>query len=60
MRFELEADVLVTTDDGTCLWELGQWAVDSGVAVIVVNHASAEKPEMIASGKYLGGTIPFD
>ncbi len=57
MRFELEADVLVT-DDGTRLWESGQWAVDSGVAVIVVNHATAEEPGMVALRKYLGEQFP--
>ena len=58
MRFELDADVLVITDDGTRLWESGQWAVDSGVAVIVVNYATAEEPRMIALGKYLGEQFP--
>lgn len=58
MRFELDADVLVLTDDGTRLWESGQWAIDSGVGVIVVNHATAEEPGMISLAKYLGEQFP--
>nr|MDO8086269.1 Nif3-like dinuclear metal center hexameric protein [Candidatus Sigynarchaeum springense] len=54
----LGADVLVLTDDGTRLWESAQWAEDTGVPVIVVNHATAEEPGMRELGKYLQSTFP--
>jgi len=47
------ADVLVLTDDGTRLWESAQWARDSGVALLIVNHATAEEPGMRTLADYL-------
>lgn len=42
----LGADVLVLTDDGTRLWESAQWAMDTGVGLLLANHATAEEPGM--------------
>jgi putative NIF3 family GTP cyclohydrolase 1 type 2 len=41
---EMGADVLLLTDDGTRLWESAQWALDEGIPLLVVNHATAEEP----------------
>lgn len=47
------ADVLLITDDGTRLWESGQWSLDSDVPLIVVNHSTSEEPGMRTLAKYL-------
>ncbi len=52
------ADVLLLTDDGTKLWESGQWASDSGVPLILVNHATAEEPGMVTLARYLREHFP--
>ncbi len=54
----LGADVLVLTDDGTRLWESAQWAEDTGVPVIVVNHATAEEPGIRELAKYVNSIFP--
>lgn len=54
----LGADVLVLTDDGTRLWESAQWAEDTDVPIIVVNHATAEEPGIRELAKYLQVTFP--
>jgi putative NIF3 family GTP cyclohydrolase 1 type 2 len=58
MHDQLEADVLVITDDGTRLWESGQWSEDSGIPIIIVNHATAEEPGVRAMAKYIGEQFP--
>ncbi|MHA1732539.1 MAG: Nif3-like dinuclear metal center hexameric protein [Promethearchaeota archaeon] len=52
------ADVLLVTDDGTRLWESGQWSRDSGVPLLVVNHATAEEPGMVTLAEYIRGVFP--
>ena len=47
------ADCLLLTDDGTRLWESGQWAEDTGIGLIVVNHATSEEPGVRALAQYL-------
>lgn len=54
----LGADVLILTDDGTRLWESGQWAHDGGASLILVNHATAEEPGMITLADYIRGIFP--
>jgi len=55
----MEADILLLTDDGTRLWESGQWSLDSGVPIIIVNHSTSEEPGMRTLAKYLQETFPF-
>ena len=52
------ADVLLLTDDGTRLWESRQWAIDSGMPLIIVNHATSEEPGMIALSLYIQKIFP--
>lgn len=56
--FDMGADVLLLTDDGTRLWESGQWAMDTGVPLIIVNHSTAEEPGMITLSKYIRDAFP--
>ncbi len=58
MFHELGADVLLITDDGTRLWESAQWAEDTGIPLIIVNHATAEEPGIRALAKYLHEQYP--
>jgi hypothetical protein len=55
---QMEADVLVLTDDGTRLWESGQWAEDSDIPIIVVNHATAEEPGMRTLAAFIQKQYP--
>ncbi len=50
---ELGADVILATDDGINFWDGGLWAADLGVPLLIVNHATAEKPGMQAMARYL-------
>lgn len=52
------ADVLLLTDDGTRLWESGQWSLDSDMPIIVVNHSTTEEPGMRTLAKYIGDRFP--
>jgi hypothetical protein len=54
----LGADALIVTDDGTELWESGQWSCDSGVPIIIVNHATAEEPGMKTLTQYIQKQFP--
>jgi len=54
----LGADVLILTDDGTEIWESGQWSRDSGIPIIIVNHATAEEPGMRTLAKYIQRQFP--
>jgi putative NIF3 family GTP cyclohydrolase 1 type 2 len=56
--YNLGADVLLVTDDGTELWESGQWSHDSGVPIIVVNHATSEEPGMKTLAHYIQKQFP--
>lgn len=55
---QMGADLLLITDDGTRLWETAQWAHGTDVAIIVVNHATAEEPGMKTLTNYLNTTFP--
>ncbi len=54
----LGADALIVTDDGTEIWESGQWSRDSGVPLIIVNHATAEEPGMKTLAQYIQKQFP--
>jgi putative NIF3 family GTP cyclohydrolase 1 type 2 len=56
--YRMGADVIILTDDGTRLWESGQWSEESGIPIIVVNHATAEEPGMRSLAKYLQDQFP--
>jgi putative NIF3 family GTP cyclohydrolase 1 type 2 len=55
---EMGADACLVTDDGTTIVESGQWALDSGVSLIIVTHSTAEEPGMRTLAKYLQDTFP--
>lgn len=55
----LGADVVLATDDGMTYWTRGgNWAGDTGLPVLVVNHATSEKPGMQAMAEYLPTVFP--
>ncbi|MBM3495408.1 MAG: hypothetical protein FJX72_13965 [Armatimonadetes bacterium] len=54
----LGSDAILATDDGMNMWDGGLWAVDLGVPVLIVNHATAEKPGMMAMARYLQEQFP--
>lgn len=56
--YDMDADVLMLTDDGTRLWESGQWSLDMGVPLIIVNHSTAEEPGMITLARYVQDAFP--
>ncbi len=51
--YSMGADVLLVTDDGTRLWESGQWSLDFDVPLIIVNHSTSEEPGMITLARYV-------
>jgi putative NIF3 family GTP cyclohydrolase 1 type 2 len=56
--YELGADLILATDDGMNYWDGGLWAVDLQVPLLIVNHATSEKPGMMAMAGYLGDIFP--
>ena len=56
--YDMNADVLLLTDDGTRLWESGQWALDMDVPLIIVNHSASEEPGMITLARYIQDVFP--
>ena len=54
----LGADVLLATDDGIQTTASGLWSMDLGVPLLVVNHATAELPGMMAMAGYIERTFP--
>ena len=56
--YELNADLILATDDGINFWDGGLWAVDLGIPLLIVNHATAEKPGIQAMAGYLGKKFP--
>ena len=56
--YELNADLILATDDGMNFWDGGLWAVDLGIPVLIVNHATSEKPGMQEMAVYLRGIFP--
>lgn len=53
----MDADVLMLTDDGTRLYEAAQWASDSGVSLLLVNHATSEEPGMKTLADYIAALV---
>jgi len=56
--YNMGADMLLITDDGTRLWESGQWSHDSGVPIIIVNHSTSEEPGMKTLTLYIQKEFP--
>jgi len=56
--FGMGADVLLLTDDGTRLWESGQWSLDSGIPILIVNHSASEEPGMRTLAGYIREGFP--
>jgi len=58
---DMGADVVIATDDGLSYWAYGSWALDKGLPLIVVNHATAEEWGIANLAKYIGqhfATVP--
>jgi putative NIF3 family GTP cyclohydrolase 1 type 2 len=56
--YALDADLILATDDGINFWDGGLWAVDLGIPLLIVNHATSEKPGVQAMARYLGKKFP--
>ena len=56
--YEMQPDVILATDDGMRFWNAGLWAADIDIPLLIVNHATAEKPGMQAMATYLTGVFP--
>lgn len=56
--YDLGVDAILATDDGINFWDGGLWAVDIAVPLLIVNHATAEKPGMMALARYLRDVFP--
>lgn len=51
--FAMGADVILASDDGLKYWQHGTWAIDHGLPLIVVHHATSEIPGMKSLAEYL-------
>ncbi len=56
--YKLKPDVILATDDGMNFWSDGLWATDLDIPLLIVNHATAEKPGMQAMATYLKKVFP--
>lgn len=56
--YELNADLILATDDGMNSWDGGLWAKDLELPILIVNHSTAEKPGMQAMAGYLKEKFP--
>lgn len=55
--FEVGAELILATDDGIHSTYCGLWSLDLDVPVLVVNHATAELPGMMALADYIQETV---
>lgn len=55
---DLGADIVVGTDDGMNLWSAGEWCLDRGLPLIIVNHCTAEEWGMMNLAHYVAGSFP--
>ena len=51
-------DALLVTEDGMRFWADGSWAIDRGLPLLVVNHATAEEWGMQSLAEYLRTQFP--
>ena len=56
--YELGADIILATDDGTHTTYCGLWALDLDIPVLTVSHATAELPGMMRMVDYIGNEFP--
>jgi len=56
--YDMKPDVLLVTDDGMNSPEVGQWALDMNVPLIIVNHPTSEEPGMITLARYIQDVFP--
>ncbi len=56
--YRLGVDAILATDDGMNYWDGGLWALDLNLPLLIVNHATAEKPGMMAMARYLRQVFP--
>jgi putative NIF3 family GTP cyclohydrolase 1 type 2 len=56
--YELGADIILATDDGTHTTYCGLWSLDLGIPVLTVSHATAELPGMMAMVPYIKLKFP--
>ncbi len=55
---EFKADLAICTDDGFTYWRDGAFSIDSGIPVILVNHAVAEVPGLTLLAAQLKRQFP--
>jgi len=55
---DLNPDVVLATDDGISTTAAGLWSLDLGVPLLIVNHATAELPGMMALAGYIERQFP--
>lgn len=56
--YDLGADALLVTDDGTRLVESGQWSLDSDIPLLIVSHSTSEEPGMRTLASYIQSHFP--
>ena len=56
--YELGADIILATDDGTHTTYCGLWAMDLDIPVLIVSHATAELPGMMKMADYIAKKFP--
>lgn len=54
----LGADAIIGTDDGMSYWGSGEWALDGGIPLVLVNHCTAEEPGIRNLARYLERQLP--
>jgi len=54
---DLDADIILATDDGINFCDAGLWAIDMDIPLLIVNHATAELPGIQAMARYLKGVF---
>ncbi len=55
---EHPVDLAICTDDGFTYWQHGAYALDVGLPVIIVNHATSEEPGMMQLAEHLKKRFP--
>jgi len=55
---DYSVDLAICTDDGFTTWQHGAYALDAGLPVIVVNHATSEEPGMMRLAEHLQAQFP--
>ncbi len=55
---DFRIDLAICTDDGFTAWQHGAYALDAGLPVIVVNHATSEEPGMMRLAEHLQAQFP--